>query len=100
MSRWVHRTDTVTVGDNQQKVRGLSHRERSKFAEAAKKIKAGELSATDLPELVAKLGCVGLEAKDVEDMPADLMDACVTKILELTGVKEEKAAGPGEKKEA
>lgn len=90
MSRWVHATAVVQVGDNEQKVRGLSHRERSQFAEASRKIAGGTMGKHELPEFVAKLGCVGISDEDLAEMPAKLMDECVTRIMELTGLKDAK----------
>jgi hypothetical protein len=104
VSRWVHAQATVKVGDNEQKVRGLTHRERAQFAEASKKIREQKMQATELPALVAGFGCVGLADGDLDDMPAELMDACVEKILDLTGINKDKdddkpaAPGDGEKK--
>lgn len=96
-SRWKHPTETVTAGQNSQVVRALTHRERMEFAKKSSEIKDGKFSKHDLPALIAGFGCVDLDPKDLEDMPGDLLDACVGKIMELTGLKNEPEK-PGEKK--
>jgi hypothetical protein len=103
MSRWKYKTDTVTVGENSQAVRMLTAGERKQFAQASQKIKAGEMQKSDLPALVAKMGCTNptLSEEELEAMPPDLLDACVSKIMELTGFKagDDEAAEDPEKKE-
>jgi hypothetical protein len=94
--RWKYKTATVTVDENTVTVRGLTVGERAEFAEVSKTLKAqrdaGEASpraAMHVPRMVAKFGIVAeppLEDADVLAMPGDLLDAAVTKILELSGV--------------
>lgn len=91
MSRWKYKTAEVTVGENTQKVRGLTVGERKKFAIASMEIKAGNRPATDLPGMIVGFGCIdpSLTKEDVEAMPSDLLDAAVSKIMSLTGFKDE-----------
>lgn len=88
VSRWTYVKEEVTVGGNSQTVRKLTSGERAAFAQSAKKIAAGEMEATELPFVVAKFGCIdpSLTREDLEGMPPDLLDACVRKILELSGM--------------
>lgn len=97
MSRWKYRTEAVTVDENTVTVRGLTAGERMQFAETSKKIKDAKAAGTtepatnmSVPRMVAKFGIVAdplLTDQDLTDMPGDLLDAAVTKILELSGVK-------------
>ena len=96
MSRWKYKTATVTVGENSQEVRQLTHNERLEFAAQSKKIKADQGDANAILTTVLKFGCVGLTDEDVKGMPPDLADACVEKIMALSGLEDDK---PGEKKE-
>lgn len=101
-SRWKYKTDTVTVGENSQKVRQLTAGERRQFAESSKKVAKGEMEAGELPALVAKFGCIDpvLTQEDADSMPGDLLTACVDKIMELTGLKsKDDGEDAGEKKE-
>jgi len=96
-SRWKYRTELVTVDDNSVTVRGLTAGERMQFAETSKKMRdaktAGGLelgAALSVPKMVARFGIVAdppLTDDDIAGMPGDLLDAVVTKILELSGVK-------------
>jgi hypothetical protein len=96
-SRWKYRTEDVTVDENTLTVRGLTAGERMQFAEISKKVKAAAAAGTvdpaanmSVPRMVAKFGIVAnppLTDEDLTDMPGDLLDAAVTKILELSGVK-------------
>lgn len=96
MSRWKYRTETVTVGSNSQNVRQLTAGERKTFAATSKEIKAGTADANDLPALIAGFGCVDPQVtkEELAEMPTDLLDAVVAKIMELTGFE-----GDDEKKE-
>jgi hypothetical protein len=106
VSRWKYRTETVTVDENSVTVRGLTAGERTQFAETSKRVKdakaAGNVdpgAAMNVPRMVAKFGIVAnppLTDDDLTSMPGDLLDAAVTKILELSGVKAEKKADPAE----
>lgn len=89
MSRWKYPLELVTVGDNAQNVRKLTAGERKAFALASRDIKAGKMEATELPFLLASFACVepSLTKVDAEGMPPDLLDACVEKILELSGMR-------------
>lgn len=97
MSKWKHPTATVTAGGNSQVVRALTHKERMEFAKKSQEIKDGKFGKHELPALILGFGCINLDPKDLEDMPGDLADACVGKIMELTGLKNEPEK-PGEKK--
>lgn len=95
MSRWKHKSQTVTVGDNSIEVRGLTGGQRSQFAQASKDIKEGKKPASDLPFMIVAFGAVDptLSEQEARDMPTDLLDEAVNKILELTGLdKDEKKA--------
>lgn len=98
MSGWTYKTAIVMAGDNSQAVRQLTVSERKDFALAGARIKAGELRPTELPGIVAGFGCIDppRSAEEIGTMPPDLFDACVAKILELTGMQ---AAESDEKKE-
>lgn len=91
MSRWTYRSDTVTVGPNSQKVRQLTAGERRTFADTSKAIKEGKAEARDLPYLIAGFGCIDpqLSKDELHDMPTDLLDACVDRIMKLTGFRED-----------
>lgn len=97
MSRWKYKTELVTVGENSQKVRMLTAGERKAFADASQKIQKGEFDKNSLPGMVVKFGAIEPELTDddVASMPPDLQEACVTKILQLTGI----GKADGEKKE-
>ena len=99
MSGWVYKTELVTVGDNSQAVRQLTVSERKEFSKSNERIKGGELKPSDLPGIVAGFGCINppRTEDEIDSMPPDLFDACVSKILELTGMKVE--AESDEKKE-
>lgn len=105
MSRWKYKTDTVTVGDNTQTVRQLTAAERAQFAALSNDIKDHKLDASQLPLKVAKMGCTApeLSETDLADMPTEMLDACVDKILVLSGFNASQTAAaelgdPGEKK--
>lgn len=87
MSRWAYRVEKVTVGENSQKVRQLTAGERKEFAKVSKQIKAGEREKDELPALLAGFGCTEptLTPEEIAQMPADLLDACIEKIMDLTG---------------
>lgn len=91
MSRWKYKVETVTVGENSQKVRQMTTQERKQFAQASKEIKNGERRADELPGMIAEFGCTDpqLMPEEIADMPADLLDACVSKIMDLSGFKDE-----------
>lgn len=105
MSRWKYKTATVTVGDNSQDVRQLTQSERAEFAASSQKIKKGEMQPIELPPLVVGFAAINpkLTKEEVADMPGDLMDACVDRIMELSGLgdddKAPAAAGTPEKKD-
>lgn len=83
-SRWKYRTEVVTVGENSQKVRQLTHGEQTKYHDAWK---AGG-KETELPGMIVRFGAIEPPAtdSDVADMPPELLQACFKKILALTGV--------------
>lgn len=88
MSRWKYKTETVTAGENSQKVRQLTAGERHQFAMATKKAKEDPSDQTDRLRMLATFGCVDpeLTEADVDAMPGDLLGACVEKIMELSGL--------------
>lgn len=96
MSRWKYRTEDVTVGENTQRVRGMTAGERHQFANASKDVKEGKRLATDLPVMIAGFGCIEPPAtkEEVEAMPSDLLNAVVDKIMEFSGM------GKGDEKKA
>lgn len=103
MSRWKYRVEKVTVGENSQHVRKLTSGERREFVATSKKIATGEMQPADLPFAVAKMGCVDppLTEEDAVAMPPDLMDACVKKIMMMSGMRnsgDETEAADDEKK--
>ena len=104
MSRWTYKKATVTEGDNTLEVRQLTQKERGEFAEASRKIKAGEMKAQDLPPLILKFAALGgLSAEEIDEMPPELADAGVRKIMELSGMNSSKDApddDDGEKKDS
>ena len=89
MSRWKYRTDTVSVGDNRQDVRQLTAGERKEFVELSREIKEGKKPQMDLPPFIIKAGAINPACSDddVASMPTELADACVRKIMELTGLR-------------
>lgn len=95
MSRWKYRTEDVTVGENTQKVRGMTQGERTQFAQASADIKEGKRKATELPNLIAGFGCIDPKAtpEDIVDMPSDLLDAVVSAIMRLSGFKDDEKKG-------
>lgn len=90
MSRWKHKTETVTVDENTQEVRGMTAGERKQFAEASKEIKDGKRSPATLPYLIAGFCAVNpaVTPEDIEAMPSDLLDAIVSKAMLLSGFKD------------
>jgi hypothetical protein len=98
-TRWKYRTATVEVEENTVMVRGLTAGERQTFAETSKAIKEGkaagdQVTALYVPRMVAKFGIVSdppMTEEDIAAMPGNLLDAAVTKILELSGVKSDDA---------
>lgn len=103
MSRWTYRTATVEVRGNKQDVRELTQKERLEFAQASKKIHAGEMQGAELPPLVIKFGAINpvLTGEEIEAMPGDLADECVAKIMELSGMgKDAQPAEDDEKKDS
>lgn len=99
-SRWKFTSVKVTVDGNSQHVRKFTAGERKAFALKSKEIKAGKFDANDLPMFIVSLASVEptLTAEEAEGMPPDLLDACVQKIMELSGFKDDDEGGD-EKKE-
>lgn len=91
MSRWSYPTETVTVGKNSQDVRGMTAKQRREFAGLSKRIASGEVESAQIPEFVVQWGAVNppLSMEDVQDMPAELIDACRETIMKLTGFSDE-----------
>ena len=91
MSRWTYKTDFVEVDGNRQKVRQLTAGERIKFAEFSKKSRQQNqeegFNINDLPLLIASFGCIEptLSMDELRDAPPPMLDAMVSKIMELTG---------------
>ena len=92
MPKWKYKEADVTVGENTQRVRQLTADERRQFAENAKKRKEeGKTSeASGASEMMQKLvewaSMPPLSKDDVASMPAELLDACTSKILDLSGL--------------
>lgn len=88
-SRWKYAIEPVTVGENTQNVRKMTSGERRDFMLTSKRIKAGEMEAADLPFFIAKCGCTNptMTEEEAREMPPDLLDACVRKITELSGMR-------------
>jgi len=89
VSRWKYPVEKVTVGENSQNVRKLTSGERRDFIATSKKIGTGEMQPADLPFFVCKMACVDppLTDEDAVAMPPELMDACVNKIMTLSGMR-------------
>lgn len=96
MSRWKYRTETVTVGENSVEVRQFTQRERGEFASNSKKIKDGGLQPMELPPLVIKFGTT-LTEDEIAEMPPELADACVRKIMDLSGLGDDDETDPAER---
>jgi hypothetical protein len=88
VSRWKYKTATVTVDDNSVEVRQFTQNERAEFAATSKKTKDGELQAMDLPPMVIRYGTT-LTPEEIAEMPPELADACVRKIMELSGLSDD-----------
>jgi hypothetical protein len=97
-SRWKHRIETVTVGENSQRVRGLTAGECNQYIELNKKAKAGEISPMQMAQKVVAMACVEptMSEQEVADMPGELFAAVTQKVLELAGYSgdEEKKTDP------
>lgn len=103
-NRWKFPVFTVEEGENKQDVRKLTAGERRDFMLTSKKIAKGEMEAADLPFFIAKCGCTNptITEEEARDMPPDLLDACVRKITELSGMRSpvgDDEDKPGEKKD-
>lgn len=87
--RWKYKTQEVKVGDNSQTVREMTHRDYQDFFKKSKDVKAGNGTMLEVMVFVVSRGCVNPEAtvEDVEQMPTDLVAACSTAILKLSGVE-------------
>lgn len=92
MSRWKYRTETVTVGDNSQTVRQLTSGELRQVLDLRTKVMGDGGNPMDLVALVVRLGATnpGLSETDVAEMPQDLQNACREKIMDLSGMGDEK----------
>lgn len=104
MSRWKYKTELVTVDENSVTVRGLTAGERLHMSDVQKKGKAladtdqativpGD-SAVNFSRQVAKCGVINppLTDQDLAEMPGQLLDAVVAKVLELSGVDADEKA--------
>lgn len=96
--RWKYPTETVTVGPNSVTVRGMTFGERIQFAAKRKEQKdAGDQrKGFEMTGMLAKFGIVEpkLTDQEISEMPGDLLEAAVEKIMALSGMK----ADPKEKK--
>lgn len=91
MSRWKYKTALVTVGDNSQTVRQMTADERAYIASERAKLGDPKAPANKEPQMRLQRELVQraainpeLSEQDAKDMPADLLDACAGKIMELT----------------
>lgn len=109
MSRWTYKTEAVTVGGNTVDVRSLTYGERIAFGKASREARDGNGDRQQIIGTLLKFGCVNVSDQDIDEMPAELIEAATDKILELTGLKlgggdaptdpsEPIAGSPGEKK--
>jgi hypothetical protein len=95
--KWNYPTRTVTVGDNSQRVRCLTVKERSIVMDERAKMTAGAAGAATASELAIKMVQFAsidpkLTVEEVEQMPPDLLDACAADIMEMTNGKKAEAA--------
>lgn len=100
MSRWKYKTATVSVGDNAVDVRQLTAGERKQFVQLSREVKEGKAAQMDLPPFIIKAATINpsLTDDDIASMPPELADACVRKIMELTGLRENADGDEPEKK--
>lgn len=94
MSRWKLKTEAVALDDNKLIVRQLTHGERHAFAEAVKEDrKAGPMFL--LVTCATHHDGSAITGADIADMPSDLAEAALDKIMSLSGmVKDEKKVSP------
>lgn len=78
---WKYKTAKVTIDENSITVRALTQAERVKFSQ---QMKEDKLIA---PALIVSMGALDpkLSLEDVGDAPGELVDAAMSKIMELTG---------------
>lgn len=88
MSRWTYLTAIVDVEGNKQTVRCLTAGERQKYIALGKAIRENKELASAIPAAIVGWGAINpiLTDEDVADMPTELLDACVAKIIELSGM--------------
>jgi hypothetical protein len=102
LSRWKYKTEKVTVGENSQTVRMMTAGDQAAFGALSKKIQAGAVDKNEISFLVVRLTSIDptLTEEEARDMPPELLMACVSKAMELSGMKTEAPTteGPGEKK--
>lgn len=84
MSRWKHKQETVTVGENSIVVRQLTAGERREFIELGKKADLAPMTKT--AKMVEWCSVPKLSAEEIDDMPPELQDAAVAKIMQLSGL--------------
>lgn len=90
MSRWKYKQATVTAGENSQTVRQLTAEERGWVAGARAKLgdpkTADKEALVKIQQEVVRKASVNpeLSEQDVAEMPGDLLDACASKVMELT----------------
>ena len=82
-SRWKLKQATVTVGENSIDVRQLSAKERRDFVD----LKGTELKPLErTAKLVEWCAVPKLSKEELDDMPPELQDAAIAKVLELSGL--------------
>lgn len=88
MSRWSYPTAVVECEGNKQTVRCLTAGERSQYVGLGRAIRENTAKPTDIPIAIVGWGAINppLQPEDVLEMPTALLDACVMKILELSGM--------------
>lgn len=93
--RWKYATVSVAVGGNSVSVRALTVGERADFFADLKRATAGEIQKTDVPVLMlAKCIVPPLSDEDLRAMPGELFQAAVAKVLDLSGMGDEKKDEP------
>ncbi len=97
MSRWKHKSESVTLGEDVVTVRGLTAGERTEFLHANKEAQREDAPSDAKMKVMARavqMG-TGLSAEDVATMPVELFDLVWAKIIAMTGMdKSEKKAEP------
>jgi hypothetical protein len=98
VSRWKLKQDTVTVGENSVVVRQLTAGERRQFVELGKKTEVPPMER--LAKLVEWCALPQLTKEELDQMPPELQDAAVSKVMELSGLGKPEAGEEGGEKKA